>query len=96
MVLPFRKSAVDILTHRLLVEGAPIFPDAVRLEAALGKLDRSLRVATRPPFDFTQLNLSPAVRQLLGKRWPQLEHVPTAGHESRCLDAQEGCLEVIS
>jgi hypothetical protein len=65
MVLPLRKSAVDISTHRLLFEGARIFPDAVRLEAALGKLDRSLRVATRPPFDFTQLNLSPAERAVL-------------------------------
>jgi tetratricopeptide (TPR) repeat protein len=57
--------AVDISTHRLLFEGARIFPDAARLEAALGKLDRSLRVATRPPFDFTQLNLSPAEKAVL-------------------------------
>jgi hypothetical protein len=56
---------VDISTHRLLFEGARIFPDAVRLEAALGKLDRSSRVATRPPFDFMQLNLSPAERAVL-------------------------------
>lgn len=57
--------AVDISTRRLLFEGARIFPDAVRLEAALGNLDRSLRVATRPPFDYTQLTFSPAEKAVL-------------------------------
>jgi tetratricopeptide (TPR) repeat protein len=52
--------AVDVSTHRLLFEGARIYPDAVRLEAALGNFGRPLRPASAPPFDYSRLPFSPA------------------------------------
>ena len=57
--------AVELSTYRLLFEGARIFPDGARLEAALGHLDRPLRVAIRPPFDYTQVAFSPAEKAVL-------------------------------
>ena len=57
--------AVELSTYRLLFEGARIFPDGARIEAALGKLDRPLRVAIRPPFDYTQIAFSPAEKSVL-------------------------------
>jgi hypothetical protein len=57
--------AVELSTYRLLFEGARIFPDSARLQAALGNLDRPLRVAIRPPFDYTQVAFSPAEKSVL-------------------------------
>jgi tetratricopeptide (TPR) repeat protein len=57
--------AVELSTYRLLFEGVRIFPDAARLEGGLGNLDRPLRVAIRPPFDYTQLAFSPAEKSVL-------------------------------
>jgi hypothetical protein len=59
--------AVDLSTYRLLFEGARIFPDGARLEEGLGNLDRPLRVAIRPPFDYTQVAFSPAEKAVLGE-----------------------------
>ncbi|HEY3120712.1 MAG TPA: DUF4388 domain-containing protein [Vicinamibacteria bacterium] len=56
--------AVDISTARLLLEGGRRFPDVDRLQQALGSLNRRLRVAPRPPFDYEPL-LSPAERSVL-------------------------------
>lgn len=57
--------ALDLSTHRLLLEGARIYPDAVRIEKALGPLDRRLRVAPRAPFDTGKVSLSPAEKAVL-------------------------------
>lgn len=57
--------ALELSTHRLLLEGARIYPDVGRLERALGPLDRKLRVSARPPFDFASLPLSPAEKVVL-------------------------------
>src|SRR5262249_2838365 len=57
--------ALDLSTHRLLLEGSRIFPDAARLERGLGRLQRRLRVATRPPFDLSRVTLTPVERQVL-------------------------------
>ena len=57
--------AVELSTFRLLFEGARIFPDAARLETGLGNLDRPLRIAIRPPFDYTQLAFAPAEKAVL-------------------------------
>jgi hypothetical protein len=52
--------ALDLSTDRLLLEGARIFPDAARLEGALGDLGRTLSVSTRPPVDYGTVSFSPA------------------------------------
>lgn len=57
--------ALDLSTHRLLLEGARIFPDAARLEKALGRQSRRLRICTRPPFDYSHLTLTPAEKGVL-------------------------------
>jgi tetratricopeptide (TPR) repeat protein len=57
--------AVEVSTYRILFEGARIFPDPARIEAALGNLDRPLRVAIRPPFDYTAVPFSPAEKAVL-------------------------------
>jgi tetratricopeptide (TPR) repeat protein len=57
--------AVELSTYRLLFEGARIYPDAGRLEAGLGNLDRPLRIAIRPPFDSTQITFAPAEKAVL-------------------------------
>jgi hypothetical protein len=56
--------AVDLSTLRLLFAGGRRFPDVRRLEAALGPLNRRLRVASRRPFDYEPL-LSPAEKSVL-------------------------------
>ena len=57
--------ALDLSTHRLLLEGIRAYPDVDRLERALGKLDRKLRTAARPPFDLGRAPLSIAERTVL-------------------------------
>ncbi|MBI3931854.1 MAG: DUF4388 domain-containing protein [Acidobacteria bacterium] len=57
--------ALDLSTHRLLLEGARIFPDVDRLEKAVGRASRRLRVSTHPPFDYSRVNLSPVERGVL-------------------------------
>jgi tetratricopeptide (TPR) repeat protein len=57
--------ALDLSTHRLLLEGARIYPDTERLENGLGSLRRRLRVATRAPFDYSALRFSPAETKVL-------------------------------
>ena len=57
--------ALDLSTHRLLMEGARIYPDTDRLENALGNLRRRLRVATRAPFDYSAMRFSPAETRVL-------------------------------
>jgi hypothetical protein len=52
--------ALDLSTDRLLLEGARIFPDGARLEAALGDLKRTLVVSTCPPVDYGTVAFSPA------------------------------------
>jgi tetratricopeptide (TPR) repeat protein len=57
--------ALDLSTHRLLLEGARIFPDVSRLERALPAASQALKVAAHPPFDATALRLSPAEKEIL-------------------------------
>jgi DnaJ-domain-containing protein 1 len=57
--------AVEISTHRLLFEGVRLFPDVARLQAALGNLDRALRVSARSPFDYSQVQFAPAEKAVL-------------------------------
>jgi tetratricopeptide (TPR) repeat protein len=57
--------AVDLSTHRLLFEGARVYPDPGRLERALGDPRRSLRRAASPPFDSRNVSFSPAERDVL-------------------------------
>lgn len=57
--------ALDLSTHRLLLEGARVFPDLDRLEKALGPLDRTLGVSRRPPFEFASMPFAPAEREVL-------------------------------
>jgi tetratricopeptide (TPR) repeat protein len=57
--------ALDLSTHRLLLEGSRIFPDVERLERGLGRQQRRLRVASRPPFDLSRVTLTPVERQVL-------------------------------
>jgi hypothetical protein len=52
--------ALDLSTHRLLLEGARIFPDVARLEEALGNAQRTLRLSARPPMDYAAVPFSPA------------------------------------
>jgi tetratricopeptide (TPR) repeat protein len=57
--------ALDLSTHRLLFEGSRIYPDAGRLEAALGPGRERLRRAARPAFDVSRVTFSPAERAVL-------------------------------
>lgn len=57
--------ALELSTRRLLLEGARIFPDTSRLERALGRHDRRLRAAERPPVDPSRLSLSPVEKGVL-------------------------------
>ena len=57
--------ALDLSTHRLLMEGARIYPDTDRLETALGTLRGRLRVVTRAPFDYSAVRFSPAETRVL-------------------------------
>lgn len=57
--------ALDLSTHRLLLEGIRVYPDVDRIERALGGLQRRLRPADRPPFDLARAPLSIAERTVL-------------------------------
>jgi tetratricopeptide (TPR) repeat protein len=57
--------ALDLATRRILLEGARIFPDEARIEAALGDTSERLRRPPRAPFDTSRLALSPAERTVL-------------------------------
>lgn len=59
--------ALPLSTERLLLEGTRIFPDAARLEGALGDTRRRLRRATRVPFDYASIPEAPAEKQVLEK-----------------------------
>jgi hypothetical protein len=56
---------LDLDTNRLLLLGSRQFPDAERLERALGAPDRRLRRVTPRPFDYEQVPSSPAERAVL-------------------------------
>jgi len=57
--------ALDLDTNRLLLLGMRLFPDAERLERALGEPGRRLRRVTPFPFDYEQVEASPAERAAL-------------------------------
>jgi tetratricopeptide (TPR) repeat protein len=57
--------ALDLSTNRLLLLGMRLFPDAERLERALGEPSRRLRRVSPPPFDYEQVESSPAERAAL-------------------------------
>ncbi len=57
--------ALDLSTNRLLLLGMRLFPDAERLERALGDPARRLRRVSPPPFDYEQVESSPAERAAL-------------------------------
>jgi hypothetical protein len=57
--------ALDIDTNRLLLLGMRLFPDAERLERALGDPQRRLRRVSPPTFDYDQVETSPAERAAL-------------------------------
>lgn len=56
---------LDLDTHRLLLLGTRQFPDAGRLERALGPEDRRLRRVAPPPFDYEAAGPLPAERAVL-------------------------------
>jgi tetratricopeptide (TPR) repeat protein len=56
---------VDLSLRRLLFEGMRAFPDAVRLERALGNPEQRLRVTAQPPFDIGRVALSPVERDII-------------------------------
>jgi len=57
--------ALDLSTNRLLLLGMRLFPDAERLERALGDTARRLRRVSPAPFDYEQVESSPAERAAL-------------------------------
>lgn len=57
--------ALDLDTNRLLLLGSRQFPDAGRLERALGAADRRLRRVTPWPFDYEEVPSSPTERAVL-------------------------------
>ncbi len=57
--------ALDLGTNRLLLLGMRLFPDTERLERSLGNPQRRLRRVTPPPFDYEQVDASPAERAVL-------------------------------
>jgi len=57
--------ALDLSTNRLLLLGMRLFPDAERLERALGNPARRLRRITPASFDYDQVETSPAERATL-------------------------------
>lgn len=57
--------ALDLNTNRLLLLGMRLFPDADRLERALGEPRRRLRRVAPAPFDYEQVEASPAERATL-------------------------------
>jgi tetratricopeptide (TPR) repeat protein len=63
--------ALDLSTHRLLLEGARAFPDIERLQQALGDVTRRLRRADEPPFDYDSMPAVPVERAILAAVPPQ-------------------------
>jgi len=59
--------ALALSTERLLLEGTRIFPDAARLEAALGDTGRRVKRAARLPFEYSSIPGSPAEKLVLEK-----------------------------
>jgi tetratricopeptide (TPR) repeat protein len=57
--------AIDLSTHRLLLEGIRLYPDEERLLAALGDGRRKVRLASQPPFDYSRVPLSMVERTVL-------------------------------
>ena len=57
--------ALDLSTNRLLLLGMRLFPDTERLERALGDPARRLRRVATAPFDYEQVESSPAERAAL-------------------------------
>jgi hypothetical protein len=57
--------ALDVDTNRLLLLGMRQFPDADRLERSLGDPARRLSRVSPSPFDYEQVNTSPAERAAL-------------------------------
>ncbi len=57
--------ALEVDTNRLLLLGMRQFPDAERLERALGDPGRRLRRVSPPSFDYEQIEASPAERAAL-------------------------------
>ena len=57
--------ALDLSTNRLLLLGMRLFPDAERLERALGDPARRLRRITPASFDYDQVETSPPERAAL-------------------------------
>ena len=57
--------ALDLNTNRLLLLGMRQFPDADRLERSLGEPARRLRRVNPAPFDYEQVDASPAERAAL-------------------------------
>jgi hypothetical protein len=57
--------ALELSTHRLLLEGARIYPDVDRIEKSLGGPQQRMRISTHPPFDYSNITLSPVERQIL-------------------------------
>jgi hypothetical protein len=56
---------LDLNTHRLLLLGTRLFPDAERLERSLGAPGRRLRRVSPCPFDYEEIEASPAERAVL-------------------------------
>jgi hypothetical protein len=56
---------LDLNTHRLLLLGTRLFPDAERLERSLGEPGRRLRRVSPFPFDYEEVEASPAERAVL-------------------------------
>jgi hypothetical protein len=56
---------LDLNTHRLLLLGTRLFPDAERLERSLGAPGRRLRRVSHCPFDYEEVEASPAERAVL-------------------------------
>ena len=57
--------ALDLSTHRLLLEGIRVYPDEARLLEALGDRRRKLRAARQAPFDYSRVPLSMVERTVL-------------------------------
>ncbi|HSD29646.1 MAG TPA: DUF4388 domain-containing protein [Vicinamibacteria bacterium] len=58
---------LDLNTHRLLLLGTRLFPDAERLERALGPHSRRLRRVSPWPFDYEDVPAEPAERAVLAQ-----------------------------
>jgi hypothetical protein len=74
--------ALEFSTNRLLLLGMRLFPDAERLERALGDFSRRLRRVSPTPFDYEQVESSPAERAALAlcSRGASIEELLTLPH----------------